>query len=793
MKQLIFSLSKNIKQLKLVSTADYLLIENNKISLKNNEGWKIYVTSKREAAEELIKEVWHDLIDLGNDFLVNTNPEKIYSESITNKNFGVIITLKINRVDNFMESCELLKEKTKDFSGVLIRNAYSFKESSSIYFRYGSINNFYIQGLLGSPQPAIINSNNRLILDDYNINGIIPDWIPSPYEGTYKNTELLLTGAKIVYQQPDKKVFINKHPNGERSFIHEQIIYKKLHLTKHLLEKYKLIESELFPSVDRKCTNLAFYTIRSGGDEFPLVNLERVRKKYGKNFSSIEVISLIQQFVGILKVINENGFYIEKLKENSIWINKHYQITYFDISFYDLKYDAHNAFLLQNKAVKSFAFKLITSVDLDLIIRENVDRIISSYLTNNIELQKLNVLLESNGLNFNNDKHLQLIDGVYNSELFYEIDELVDGYVLKLHEKLDVNRSLWCWPELANVEIPQLTFAEGVAGVINLLIDAYKYKKNDIQKENILKVCTWLYQEYSHWRDLFQPGLYYGTSGIASVFLKVSEIEGNPTYIEFAKEIMNSINLEGICNCDYTDGLAGIGSVNNSLYRKTGEIIYMEKSIYIAHLIIEKANLSDQSISWECIDKNQYLGFAHGIAGIGSFLIDIYLISNDKSIIETIEIIYMTLMNTRIENDTHIYWPKTIDGKEKVYYWCHGTCGISLFLINFYKICPSQELKNILLKISYTLSQEINSPLIHCHGVSSALEVILKIEVILKKNLTKEKQLLLQNILLRKTKNPNGYFSFFNEANESILSYSTGEVGVYTSLVAYLLSKSGGS
>ena len=241
-----------------------------------------------------------------------------------------------------------------------------------------------------------------------------------------------------------------------------------------------------------------------------------------------------------------------------------------------------------------------------------------------------------------------------------------------------------------------------------------------------------------------------GVAGIGYFFLKLYQATRNHDYLIKAEKAASYLDYQfqygGWRLIDWLNGAAGYGSYYLMLYRETKNAKYLELANSAAQYVISKSSDQGNGKYYWVNPINppvQYTGFAHGAAGIGYFLLELYEITNNKELLTYAAGTYNWLIQhyIRLNNDA-IAWKRLTKDIDYYNHWCGGSVGIMSFLeklhiltgkseyLNTYKETANGLIKNSVLVTSNTVAwpySRTNSgrfPEVFCHGSASATNAL---------------------------------------------------------------------
>ncbi len=231
------------------------------------------------------------------------------------------------------------------------------------------------------------------------------------------------------------------------------------------------------------------------------------------------------------------------------------------------------------------------------------------------------------------------------------------------------------------------------------------------------------------------PGLFIGDAGTGLLFLTLGELLGDPGWLERALKISQELAELDFDSPDLIHGTAGRGLFHLWADRYSQDQTHFESACRAARVLIETQERSESGLLWRIPDGYAgltgatYLGFAHGIAGIGYFLAELAATGRAEWAAPVVHEIADSLSNyAEQQSSGAVDWPDAPGGTPRNGVWCHGSAGISLFYLKAHQATG---------RTSYVehAIDAAQSALIHahrigpsqCHGLAGLIEVFLEL------------------------------------------------------------------
>jgi hypothetical protein len=228
----------------------------------------------------------------------------------------------------------------------------------------------------------------------------------------------------------------------------------------------------------------------------------------------------------------------------------------------------------------------------------------------------------------------------------------------------------------------------GVAGVLAVLTRAARLRGGDDTRTGVAALARWIDGRlFDHAQPL--PGLYFGRSGAAWALYDAATFLGDETMATRAVELLTQIPVKG-ANADVTLGTAGAGLAHLHLWRKTGDALLRQRIIECADGILGAAHDHDGRLSWLPPEGGPaWNGFAHGLAGIGTFLLECAVATGRVDCLRAAQRAGETLHAAADVHEGAAWWPASAEpdpgaARLRLSHWCNGSSGIGTFLIRLW-------------------------------------------------------------------------------------------------------------
>ncbi len=305
----------------------------------------------------------------------------------------------------------------------------------------------------------------------------------------------------------------------------------------------------------------------------------------------------------------------------------------------------------------------------------------------------------------------------------------------------DSQSGMWISPDLDSDEHASLKLVSnyrvyrstnrGVAGVLYTIAKLHRFGfRVEDAKEQAERTVDWLL-DHRDTPDDQMPGLHFGEAGVAVSIAETIDAglveQGSwlKPYIEEA--LSGSLDWP-----DLTHGAAGQGMAAIICSQRLGR---PELMLFAERCVVYLVDSQNSDSTWalpegvKAMSGSVYTGFAHGVAGIVSFLATYARLSSSEGAHAAAERGGEWLLEAARTGPLglSLWWPLTRDGEEAWAWWCHGAPGISLALLALYELTGKSKYAAAVRACLRGHPEEVRYPnMSQCHGLSGLGEILLE-------------------------------------------------------------------
>lgn len=187
------------------------------------------------------------------------------------------------------------------------------------------------------------------------------------------------------------------------------------------------------------------------------------------------------------------------------------------------------------------------------------------------------------------------------------------------------------------------------------------------------------------------PGLYVGEAGIGAALLRAGQVLDDDGLKAVAVGKGRLVASLPHASPDLYNGTAGRLRFHLMLWEATGEDEHLDAAVAAGeHLAAVAELLPGEEVQWRIpkgydgASGKAYLGYAHGVAGIGDALLDLVDATGDDRIADLAAAAVRRLLTTAVPclaDGQGRNWPDEAGGNPVTPLWCHGAAGMARFLM----------------------------------------------------------------------------------------------------------------
>lgn len=249
----------------------------------------------------------------------------------------------------------------------------------------------------------------------------------------------------------------------------------------------------------------------------------------------------------------------------------------------------------------------------------------------------------------------------------------------------------WLWtPGRSGARSDPCNVQHGAAGILGTLVRAHEVRRDPETGNAVRDAAGWIAGAVAR-EPRILPGLHFGRSGTAWALLDAGRALGDDGIVLLAEDLARAVPVRWP-NPDVCHGVAGAGLTQLRFWEVTGETDFLSRARQAAEALLEGAEHRDGRVLWPvAADFESRLagraayGFAHGVAGVGSFLLAAGRATGDDAFTSAARAAARTLSIAARESDGAAHWPEDEDDGRLWTHWCSGSSGVGTFLLRVWQ------------------------------------------------------------------------------------------------------------
>jgi hypothetical protein len=235
----------------------------------------------------------------------------------------------------------------------------------------------------------------------------------------------------------------------------------------------------------------------------------------------------------------------------------------------------------------------------------------------------------------------------------------------------------------------------GASGVLAILVRAAKIAEEPGLREAVRTAAEWINERLDSVPRIL-PGLYFGRSGTAWALHDAAAYLDEPAMAARAVRLAKRVPIADWGSADVTHGLAGAGLAHLHLWQATGLDGLLQRAMLCADAVLAAARGRGTQTLWPIsrafgtsLAGLEHYGFAHGVAGAGTFLMYAGVAGKQDSYLAAALAAGDTLSEAARLTADGAWWPAAAgdDPADPGFqHWCSGASGIGAFLIRLWHV-----------------------------------------------------------------------------------------------------------
>lgn len=271
----------------------------------------------------------------------------------------------------------------------------------------------------------------------------------------------------------------------------------------------------------------------------------------------------------------------------------------------------------------------------------------------------------------------------------------------------------------------------GAAGVLGVLVRAYLDRDEPGLRPVLRTVADWIVR-HCELEPTVLPGLYFGRSGVAWALLDCALVLDDPDLLAVATAMAARIPVVDPIP-DVCHGAAGAGLAQLRFWRGTGDPTFLYRAQECADDLADAVSRDGNTVAWWLpaqpsagLAATVHHGFAHGTAGIATFLLDCANATGDDRHLRLVRQAADTVCAAAVRSGSSARWTSGPSDTVPLTSWCSGASGVGTFLVRAWQVTQEPTYLATAQAAARAVSADRWSlPAASCHGVAGNTDFLL--------------------------------------------------------------------
>lgn len=771
---------------KIDKNRDWIYFMTTKNNQLPNQGWKIHISVVPYQSIELFKVIISTLKDFNVNWKIPSSFKKlkrITYGGVQIEQTGKVVTIYPSNKKVFKILMGKLHEITKMFFGPKVPTDKKYKNSNCLFYRYGAFKDlYYYDKYTGIKVPSLYNNKGELEIDNRSPGKYKPEWVEPIF--IEENQEFINIGKfllkknikidKVIKQGGKGGIYLVNY-KGKKAILKEgraNVVTDEL--GRDVRDRLKNESEILIILNDVSISPKPLDFFKMSENVYLLMEFfegKTLRKyieelHYISEYNDEILIQICEELFSIIQVFHEKKIIIRDLSPNNIIIDKS-GLKIIDLELAHITNGNYKTFtgytagyvkMGEEDGERSsykddiYAFGALLyfiSTGIDPYFKFEEYKTFFEKLNNFLnyietpilrKIGKMGVKLMRNpDISFNIDffneylvekKSLKKFDDqCMNKELILDKALSIADYIYNI---ADFENKKTLWPTNGLSELFHIgNFNNGVSGSAYYYYELYEITKDKKYLYYAKDIIEWVNNNHGYETNATPPGLYFGYGAIPWILSNLGKKLKDNSLTNKAIEIANLIANDKIRQMNISHGASGIGLMLMEVFEQTGDNELLIKASEMGDLVIKNAKYQEDKIYWNAISTlkegfkiHKPIGYSHGIAGIGYFLLSLYSLTKEEKFLKIVYEVIKTLDRTSIEiaNGKAVTWAHSLDDINSTIgwtHWCNGASGVGNFLLPASQIIKN----NKIIKLSEKCADAVNlssafGSFCQCHGLA---------------------------------------------------------------------------
>jgi hypothetical protein len=234
------------------------------------------------------------------------------------------------------------------------------------------------------------------------------------------------------------------------------------------------------------------------------------------------------------------------------------------------------------------------------------------------------------------------------------------------------------------------------------------------------------------------PGLYVGEAGIAAALLRAGQVLGRAELVDLAAERGRWIGSLPHRSPDLFNGTAGRLRFHLMLWDETGDPAALDDAVAAGERLLAMAEEAGAGgMKWTIppgygsLSGSAGVGYAHGAAGIGDALLDLWEATGDERYLVVARGAACWLRRLAVptlSDGSGLGWPSDEGQPPVPAFWCHGATGVGRFLLHADRLGLLEDGHDLVARAARAVARGTRwAGPTQCHGLAGNIEFLLDV------------------------------------------------------------------
>ncbi|PQP83685.1 hypothetical protein C0Q44_03070 [Paenibacillus sp. PCH8] len=297
-----------------------------------------------------------------------------------------------------------------------------------------------------------------------------------------------------------------------------------------------------------------------------------------------------------------------------------------------------------------------------------------------------------------------------------------------LYASLDFNHPHQLYPENSMSKMfHPANFNFGWTGMIYGFNQLGQITHNSEYHHYAREVLEWIVTHTPYVPEETPTGLYFGYGAVPWAMAQTADALKDDSLLRIAENLAMELTRSEPVQTNISHGAAGLGLMLLEIHRIGGRPELLTRADELGVYILDQEERTEEGLSlWKVKDQagkksHHSLGFSHGIAGIGYYLLALAERTDKADYFSAVKRIVHTLDRSSYEgrNGARL-WPATPDKPDALWvHWCNGSAGIGRFLLAAAELLPDPVSTRLSLQAADAVAQTtVFASFGQCHGIA---------------------------------------------------------------------------